>query len=117
MFNPKTERIKELAAVYPSRIDELNGLFDKRTNIYIDFANAIHWQGKLRWHISLKRMKQFFDSFSTVNEVKFYNGELEGDLDSFEILKEAGQRGYIVRSKPVKIICLVPPRCNTNVAN
>ena len=40
MFNAKTDRIRMLAAKYPQRIEELERIFDRRTNVYIDFANV-----------------------------------------------------------------------------
>jgi len=106
MFQPKTERIKELAQKYPERILELEKIFDKKTNIYIDFANVIRWQDKLKWHIDLKRLKQFLDSFENVEKIKFYNGRLEGDEKSLTILEEAKKYGYDVKTKPVKIMKL-----------
>ena len=56
MFNAKTSRIEELAKLYSSRIKELENIFNKKTNVYIDFANVIHWQDKFGWHIDLKRL-------------------------------------------------------------
>jgi len=106
MFQPKTERIKKLAQKYPNRILELERIFDKKTNIYIDFANVIRWQDKLKWHIDLKRLKQFLDSFENVKKIKFYNGKLEGDEKSLAILEEAKKCGYEVKTKPVKIMKL-----------
>ena len=106
MFQPKTERIKKLAQKYPERILELERIFDKKTNIYIDFANVIRWQDKLKWHINLKRLKQFLDSFENVKKIKFYNGKLEGDEKSLAILEEAKKCGYEVKTKPVKIMKL-----------
>ena len=47
------------------------------TNVYIDFANVLGWQDKLKWHIDQKRLKQFLDSFTTINSVKFYSGTCE----------------------------------------
>ena len=106
MFKSKTERIKELAEKHSKRIEELEGIFDKKTNIYIDFANVIRWQDKFKWHIDLKRLKQFLDSFSNIEKIKFYNGKLEGDEKSLAILEEAEKYGYIVKTKPVKIMQL-----------
>lgn len=60
MFQPKTERIKILAEKFPQTIIKLEEIFDKPTNVYIDYANAAHWQGKLGWHIDIKRLKQLF---------------------------------------------------------
>jgi uncharacterized LabA/DUF88 family protein len=106
MFQPKTERIKKLAQKYSNRILELERIFDKKTNIYIDFANVIRWQDKLKWHIDLKRLKQFLDSFENVKKIKFYNGKLEGDEKSLAILEEAKKCGYEVKTKSVKIMKL-----------
>lgn len=106
MFTPKTEKIKELAQKYPHRIKELESVFDKTTNIYIDFANVFRWQEKLGWHISLKRLKQLFDSFASVNQIKFYSGTLIGDVKSQKIIDEARALGYAVVTKSVKIMRL-----------
>lgn len=106
MFSPKTDRIKLLAEKYPAIIAQLDEIFDKSTNIYIDYANVIHWHNKLGWHIALNRLKQLFDSFGTIKNVKFYTGKLNGDEQSEKILETANQCQYIVRSKPVKIMKL-----------
>ena len=42
MFQAKTERIKDLSQKYTDRILELERIFDKKTNIYIDFADPIN---------------------------------------------------------------------------
>ena len=47
MFEPRTDRIRELPEIYPERIKELETIFSGRTNVYIDFANVIGWQDKL----------------------------------------------------------------------
>lgn len=106
MFTPKTEKIRELALKYPQRIQELERIFDKKTNIYIDFANVFRWQEKLGWHISLKRLKQLMDSFVTVNQIKFYSGILVGDIKSQKIVEEVRTLGYGIVTKPVKIMRL-----------
>ena len=67
MFKPKTERIQKLAEKYPHRIKELEGIFDRQTNVYIDFANVRPWTTKLGWHVDPKRLKQFLDSFDTIH--------------------------------------------------
>lgn len=72
--------------------------------MYIDYANVRPWSNKLHWHIDLKRLKQFFDSFNTIEAVNFYSGYLEGDEQSEEEIKEVENRKYIVRTKPVKIM-------------
>lgn len=82
MFNPKAKRLKILSGNYPRTIQELDKIFNRKTNIYIDWANVLGWQGKLNWHIDLKRLKQLLDSFNNVYKSKFYYGTLEGNRDS-----------------------------------
>jgi len=103
MFNAKTERIDKLSKKYANRIKELDLIFDKPTNIYIDFANVIRWQGKLQWHIELKRLKQLLDSFDTVKDVRYYSGTLIGDAKSEESIEDIRRCKYTVITKPVKI--------------
>lgn len=107
MFNPKTTRIESLAEHNPDIIKDLEDIFDKKTNIYIDFANIIFWQDKLGWHISLKRLKQFFNSFDTIQKVNFYYGTLMDHDGSEKLMKEIESYNYYkVITKPVKIMQL-----------
>ena len=89
MFEPRTDRIRELSEIYPERIKELETIFSGRTNVYIDFANVIGWQDKLGWHVEIRRLKQLLDSFSSVEKVRFYNGTLLGDEKSELLIKDA----------------------------
>ena len=104
MFKPFTERIELLAAKYPDRIQELEGLFEGKVGIYIDYANVIGWQDRLGWRIDLKRLKQFLNSFDSIIKARFYYGTLEGDAESEALLAEANKYGYEVITKPVKIM-------------
>ncbi len=106
MFNPKTNKIEVLSTRYDRAIKELEQIFDKPTNIYIDFANVLGWQDKLGWRIDPKRLKQFLDSFDTIGTVKFYYGTLAEDEESERLIKWVGKLGYDVNTKPVKIIRL-----------
>jgi hypothetical protein len=47
--------------------------------MYIDYGNVRPWSVKTGWHIELRRLKQFLDSFDTIQAVNFYNGYLEGN--------------------------------------
>lgn len=106
MFTAQTDHIKILAEKYPEKIKELESILGKKTNIYIDFANVRGWMQKLGWHIDLRRLKQLLRSFDTVKEVKFYHGTLKGKEQSEEIIANAHALGYIVKTKPVKIMRL-----------
>jgi len=106
MFNPKTERIKKSSELFPERIRELENIFTGSVNVYIDYGNVFRWQNKLKWHIDVKRLKQLLDSFSTINEIKFYDGTLEEDEKSKKWIDCLKSLGYYVRTKPVKIMKL-----------
>lgn len=104
MFTPKTEKIKEIAENKQAVVEQLEGVFGTSTRIYIDYANVRPWSNKLGWHIDFKRLKQFFDSFNTIEAVNFYNGYLEGSQQSEKEIKEIENQKYVVRTKPVKIM-------------
>jgi len=104
MFNPKTDRIKRLAEIFPDQIAALKEIMSGTTCVYIDLSNAMHWQNKLNWHLHLHRIKQLFDSFDTVKKVRLYVGTLKGNEKSENTIKEYEQWGYDVKTKPVKIM-------------
>ena len=106
MFNSKTERIKKLSELFSGRIKELENIFAGSANVYIDYGNVFRWQNKLKWHIDVKRLKQLLDSFSTIGEIKFYDGTLEGDKKSEQWINYLESVGYCVRTKSVKIMRL-----------
>jgi uncharacterized LabA/DUF88 family protein len=103
MFKPASERIEKLAALYPEKIRELERVFEKRTNVYIDYANVRGWAYRLGWHVDIKRLKQLLNSFDTVHGVKFYHGTMKDRPESEMTITTAREMGYIVRTKPVKM--------------
>ena len=104
MFTPKTERLKNIAGNKQEVVKQLESIFDGKTRVYIDYANVRPWSGKLGWHIDLKRLKQFLDSFDTIEAINFYNGYLAGNERSEKEKKETENCKYILRTKPVKIM-------------
>lgn len=106
MFIPKTDRIKNIAIEKLEVIKQLESIFATKTRVYIDYANVRPWSEKLEWHIELKRLKQFLDSFDTIEAVNFYNGYLSGNERSEKEKKEAEDNKYFLRTKPVKILKL-----------
>jgi uncharacterized LabA/DUF88 family protein len=104
MFRPKTERIQKIAEAYPRVIEQLEGLFDGQVRMYIDYANVRPWADKLGWHIDLKRLKQFLESFDNISSVKLYAGTLIGDEQSESFINDLQGYGYVVKTKPVKIM-------------
>ena len=104
MFTPKTQRIKDIAKDKQEVVRRLESIFDASTRVYIDYANVRPWSEKLGWHIDLRRLKQFLDSFSTIEAINFYNGYLAGNERSEKEKSEAENYKYILRTKPVKIL-------------
>ena len=104
MFTPKTEKIKKIADDKLRVIKQLEDIFSATTRIYIDYANVRPWSAKLNWHIDLKRLKQFLDSFDTIEAINFYNGYLAGNERSEREKVETENCKYILRAKPVKIM-------------
>ena len=104
MFNPKTDRIREIAKDKAEVITQLETVLGAKARIYIDYANVRPWSEKLGWHIDLKRLKQFLDSFDTIEAVNLYNGYLAGNERSEKEKSEAENCKYILRTKPVKIM-------------
>ena len=104
MFKPRTEKIEKIAKKFPKQIKELEWIFSKNTAVYIDFANVIPRQDKLRRKIDIKRLKQFLDSFSNVKKIVFYYGTLEWDEKSEKLMEDIKNMYYTLVTKPVKIM-------------
>ncbi len=104
MFVAKTAKIQEIAGSKQSVLEQLGSIFNTKTRIYIDYANVRPWSQKLQWHIDLKRLKQFLDSFDTIEAVNFYNGYLAGNERSEKEKEVSEYYKYTIRTKPVKIM-------------
>lgn len=104
MFISKTARIKNIVEENLEIINEMDNIFGTSSRIYIDYANVRPWSEKLGWHIDIKRLKQFLDSFDVIKAVNFYSGYLDGNEQSKRDLKDAENQKYFVRTKPVKIM-------------
>lgn len=106
MFDPKTPKIELIAKNCKTVIKELSQIFFGKTNVYIDYANVLGWEDKLGWSIDIRRLKQFLDSFGTINSVNFYYGTLDGDARSSNLISDIQGHGYNLKTKPVKIMKL-----------
>ena len=104
MFSPKTEKIKQIAEENKKAVEQVEHLFGSSARIYIDYANVRPWSTKLNWHIDLKRLKQFLDSFDAVEVINFYGGYVEDDEQSKKEIEAVENLKYVVRTKPVKIL-------------
>jgi len=102
MFKRKTKLIEKIAEEKQEVIKQLESIFDKKTRVYIDYANVRPWSIKLGWHIDLARLKAFLCSFDNIESVNFYNGYLAGDERSEREKTLAENCKYILRTKPVK---------------
>jgi uncharacterized LabA/DUF88 family protein len=107
MFNATTKRIEALAGKFPRVVTDLDPWFGAGSaNIYVDYGNVRNWANRLGWHVDLKRLKQFINSFTGNNTVKFYYGTRDGVRDSEELIQTANSLGYQVHTKSVKTIRL-----------
>lgn len=104
MFKPVSEELKKIALQKEDVIKQLESLLIGQVNVYIDYANVRPWASRLNWHIDLKRLKRFLDSFDNVHAVKFYYGILKGDAESEKRIEDTKHLGYEVRTKFVKIM-------------
>ena len=104
MFKANSEQIKRIAIQKTEVIKQLESLLIGRTNVYIDYANVRPWANRLKWHVDLKRLKRFLDSFDNIGGVNFYYGTLKGDAESEKRIEETKGLGYQVRTKPVKFM-------------
>lgn len=103
-FNPKTSRIEKLSKVLPTAVDDFDGFLDRKAGIYLDYANIRGWSEKLGWHVDLKRLYQFFESFNCQKCLNFYYGTMAGDHESKELIENTKALGFKVTTKPVKRI-------------
>jgi hypothetical protein len=112
MFQAKTSRLAKIAQHLPAIVTEFNGMIQGETVVYIDYGNVRNWAEKAGWHVDLKRLKQFLDSFTPTPVAKFYYGTLGGNPESQKLISDVELWGYEVNTKPVK-----PIRLSINVAS
>ncbi len=107
MFKPKTKKIEDIYKKKKNQPDFLDKkVFKGPTNIYIDWANVLYWQDKLRWHIDVKRLYDFLKSFEQIQKITIYQGFFEDNTESKDNIKNFESFGYEVRTKPVKEITI-----------
>jgi uncharacterized LabA/DUF88 family protein len=104
MFTAKTDKINTIATHSSTTVSGMDALLSGRVMMYIDYANVRPWSNQLQWHIDIKRLKQFLDSFDQIVDVNFYNGYLADDDKSEAEIEELEKCKYIVRTKPVKVM-------------
>ena len=88
MFKAANEYIEKIAQQKQKVVKQLESLLAGRVNVYIDYANVRPWSSRLGWHVDLKRLKRFLNSFDNIHMVKFYYGILKGDHDSEKRIDE-----------------------------
>jgi uncharacterized LabA/DUF88 family protein len=106
MFKALDPQIDALAMKYPRQITELEGIFDRKTNLYFDYANLRNWSSRLKWSIDMAKLYKLLRSFDTVNEMKVYYGTIPGDGTSEKRIQSLRDFGYNVVTKSVKFIKL-----------
>ena len=80
MFKASTPELDGLAKKFSKQILELESVFDRRTNLYLDYANIKKWSQKLGWGIDMCKLKRLLECFDTVNEAKLFYGTIHGAI-------------------------------------
>ena len=106
MFRALTPEIEALAKKYSRQTLELEALLDRKTNLYLDYANLKNWSSKLGWRVDMCKLIQLLRCFDTVNEIKVYYGTIAGNPTSERRIERFRELGYKVVTKPVKMIRL-----------
>lgn len=106
IVQPTYTRLEALGKRFSRQILELESLFDRRTNLYLDYANLKNWSSKLGWHIDMGRLRRFLHCFDTINETKLYYGTIAGNTRSEKRIEKLKNLSYKVVTKPVKVIRL-----------
>lgn len=101
MFTPASAQIRDFAENNPKRIKELENLFVGNTNVYIDWANVYRWQGRLKWKIHQRKIRELYASFDNVSVPKIYFGT-DNTSQSEKTAEDLKRWGYDFRTKPVK---------------
>ncbi len=107
-FEPKVERIVDL---YEDELNKSNleGFLDffgedDKVGVYVDYGNVRPWSdSKIKWHVDVKRMGQFFKSFGEISKKRFYYGYIKDAMTSKITLCHA-KKVFDVSTKEVKDI-------------
>jgi uncharacterized LabA/DUF88 family protein len=106
LFKALAPEIETLAKKYSRQVLELESLFDRKTNLYLDYANLKNWSSKLGWRVDMRKLITLLRSFDTVHEIKLYYGTIAGNDASEKRMERFNNLGYKVITKPVKMIRL-----------
>ena len=75
-----------------------------RVAVSIDAANVIYSLRDLGWRIDYKKLKRFFETKADLASIYFYAAYFDGDAGRQNLLEMLSRKGFIVRSKVVKVI-------------
>lgn len=103
MFKPSNKRIGILNSRYTTIFSTLDKIFDKKSIVYVDYANVSGWYQKLRWTTDIRRLGQLLRSYDTVQSSHFYYGTLMGDQQSETTVNDAQKYFTHVHTKEVKL--------------
>lgn len=106
MFKALAPELDILARRYSRQVLELETLFNRKTNLYLDYANLKNWSSKLGWRVDMRRLILLLRCFDTVQEIKLYYGTIAGNEASEKRIEKFKKLGYKVITKPVKMIRL-----------
>lgn len=70
----------------------------------VDWANVYGWKQEVGGEPDSKKILDYFENYSEINEVRFYFGTEENNERSIDFIKMVKKLGYMVITKPVKFI-------------
>lgn len=78
--------------------------FHGRTAVFIDAANILYSQHSLGWKVDYKKLIQYFKNNSKLVFAGFYYSTKAGDDSQDRFFSMLKDRGYTIRTKPIKYI-------------
>lgn len=72
--------------------------------VFIDAANILYSQQTLGWQIDYKKIARYFQKNSTLVFLGFYYGTIKENQGQARFFSMLADRGFTVRTKPVKYI-------------
>lgn len=75
-----------------------------KITVFIDAANVIYSLRDLGWQIDYKKLKKYFETYTKLVNIYFYTAYFQDDTGRKNLLEMLSRKGFIIRSKEVKVI-------------
>lgn len=95
----KAQPLKGFRDFLPDRL-----IKDKNIAVFIDAANIVYSQQTMGWQLDYKKLAKVLHNEFTIVFLGFYYGEIQENKGQERFFQMLRDRGYTVRTKPVKYI-------------